>query len=69
MIYHRTVKQGVVELEETVVTPDGTRVTVELATDEDAANGQRKLGSMQGAVLFIAPDFDAPLDDFQDYIP
>ena len=28
----------------------------------------RKLGSMAGSVLYIAPDFDAPLDDFQEYM-
>jgi antitoxin (DNA-binding transcriptional repressor) of toxin-antitoxin stability system len=29
---------------------------------------QRKLGTMQGTVLYMAPDFDAPLDDFKDYM-
>ena len=28
----------------------------------------RKLGTMAGSVLFMAPDFDAPLDDFQEYM-
>jgi len=28
----------------------------------------RKLGSLQGTVLYMAPDFDAPLDDFKEYI-
>ncbi|MBW3538955.1 MAG: type II toxin-antitoxin system Phd/YefM family antitoxin [Planctomycetes bacterium] len=29
---------------------------------------QRKLGTLRGTVLHVAPDFDAPLDDFQDYM-
>jgi antitoxin (DNA-binding transcriptional repressor) of toxin-antitoxin stability system len=28
----------------------------------------RVLGSMKGTVLYMAPDFDAPLDDFKDYM-
>ena len=28
----------------------------------------RKLGTMRGTVKFIAPDFDAPLDDFREYM-
>jgi prevent-host-death family protein len=29
---------------------------------------QRKLGTMRGSVKYIAPDFDAPLDDFKEYM-
>ena len=28
----------------------------------------RKLGTMRGTVLYMAPDFDAPLEDFKDYM-
>jgi antitoxin (DNA-binding transcriptional repressor) of toxin-antitoxin stability system len=28
---------------------------------------KRQLGSMPGTVLHMAPDFDAPLDEFSDY--
>lgn len=28
----------------------------------------RKLGTLQGTVLDMAPDFDAPLDDFKEYM-
>jgi antitoxin (DNA-binding transcriptional repressor) of toxin-antitoxin stability system len=28
---------------------------------------QRKLGSMRGTVEYMAPDFDAPLEDFREY--
>lgn len=28
----------------------------------------RKLGTLRGTVLHMAPDFDAPLDDFKDIV-
>ncbi len=28
----------------------------------------RKLGTMKGTVLYMAPDFDAPLEDFREYM-
>jgi len=28
----------------------------------------RKLGTMRGSVKYVAPDFDAPLDDFKEYM-
>lgn len=32
------------------------------------AKSRRRLGSAKGKVLHIAPDFDAPVDDFKDYM-
>ncbi len=32
------------------------------------AAGQRKLGTQAGSVLYMAPDFDAPLDDMKEYM-
>jgi antitoxin (DNA-binding transcriptional repressor) of toxin-antitoxin stability system len=29
---------------------------------------ERRLGTLKGTVLYMAPDFDAPLDDFKDYM-
>lgn len=29
---------------------------------------KRKLGSLKGLVKSVSPDFDAPLEDFQDYM-
>jgi antitoxin (DNA-binding transcriptional repressor) of toxin-antitoxin stability system len=29
----------------------------------------RRPGTMRGSVLYVAPDFDAPLDDFKEYMP
>jgi antitoxin (DNA-binding transcriptional repressor) of toxin-antitoxin stability system len=28
----------------------------------------RRLGSLKGSVLYMAPDFDAPLEDFREYM-
>ena len=28
----------------------------------------RKLGTLQGSVRYMAPDFDAPLEDFKEYM-
>ena len=39
-------------------------VAVELPTDRP----RRQLGTMKGTVRFIAPEFDAPLDDFREYM-
>jgi antitoxin (DNA-binding transcriptional repressor) of toxin-antitoxin stability system len=30
--------------------------------------GPRQLGTMKGTVLYMAPDFDAPLEDFKEYM-
>jgi antitoxin (DNA-binding transcriptional repressor) of toxin-antitoxin stability system len=29
---------------------------------------RRRLGTLRGTVLYMAPDFDAPLDDFKEYM-
>jgi prevent-host-death family protein len=30
---------------------------------------QRKLGTLKGTVTYMAADFDAPLDEFKEYMP
>jgi antitoxin (DNA-binding transcriptional repressor) of toxin-antitoxin stability system len=32
------------------------------------AQPPRKLGSLRGSVLYLAPDFDAPLEPFKEYM-
>jgi prevent-host-death family protein len=29
---------------------------------------RRQLGTLRGTVIYIAPDFDAPLEDFKEYM-
>ena len=41
--------------------PDHARVQV--TVDSAGDSGKRVFGLNRGAVLYIAPDFDAPLDD------
>lgn len=31
-------------------------------------NQPRKLGTLEGSVLYMAPDFDAPLEEFAEYM-
>jgi prevent-host-death family protein len=56
---------GLVRGEELIVTENGlplARIVGETAKEE------RKLGTLKGTVLYMAPDFDAPLDDFKEYM-
>lgn len=39
-----------------------------LMVAEPAAKPSRKLGTMKGTVRYMAPDFDAPLHDFKEYM-
>jgi antitoxin (DNA-binding transcriptional repressor) of toxin-antitoxin stability system len=40
----------------------------DLSAEEITGNAPREPGSAKGIVLYIADDFDAPLDDFKDYM-
>lgn len=50
--------------------------SMEPAPDTDAplpdefstGKSHRRLGSLKGSVLYMAPDFDAPLEDFKEYM-
>jgi hypothetical protein len=42
------------------------RVVVEVAPPTDGP--RRQLGTLMGTVRFIASDFDAPLDDFEEHM-
>ena len=39
-----------------------------IGPDAVAPESQRKLGTLRGTVTHMAPDFDAPLDDFREYM-
>lgn len=43
-------------------------ITGAAPTPADPAPGQRRLGTQAGSVLYMAPDFDAPLDDMREYM-
>lgn len=37
--------------------------------DRDTQNNKRKLGTLSGTVESMSPDFDEPLNIFEDYMP
>jgi hypothetical protein len=66
---------GKIVLDSPVSLPNGTAVRIELLKNGDAVNQKaesklppRQSGTMKGTVLYMAPDFDAPLEDFKEYI-
>ena len=53
--------------EEIIITRDQKPVA-RLVGEGTAPPRPRQLGTLRGTVLYMAPDFDAPLDDFKDYM-
>jgi prevent-host-death family protein len=54
--------------EEVVITENNKPVARLLASSDRQSPSPRKLGTMQGTVLHMSADFDAPLEDFQEYM-
>lgn len=52
--------------DEVVITRDA-RPVARLSAFPSDARGVPKLGTLRGTVTYMAPDFDAPLDDFREY--
>jgi prevent-host-death family protein len=50
--------------EEVVITENGQPVARLVPTPVVLKKAQRQLGTMRGTVLYMAPDFDSPLEDF-----
>jgi hypothetical protein len=69
--FRAVIQDGKIELTQPVELPEGTRVVVTLVPEVGEVSAEpkppRKLGTLEGSVSNLAPDFDAPLDDFQDY--
>lgn len=53
--------------DEVVITENNEPVARLLPLSQNATRRPRQLGTMRGTVLHVAPDFDAPLDDFKEY--
>ncbi len=53
--------------EEVLITRD-QRPVARLIAEVKSERLPRKLGTLKGTVLYMAPDFDAPLDDFKEYM-
>jgi antitoxin (DNA-binding transcriptional repressor) of toxin-antitoxin stability system len=53
--------------EEILITRDQKPVA-RLIAESQPRQQPRRLGTMKGTVLHVAPDFDAPLEDFKEYM-
>jgi prevent-host-death family protein len=52
--------------DEVVITENDRPVARLVPTPETPTKSPRRLGTMKGSVLYMAPDFDAPLEDFRE---
>lgn len=53
--------------EEMLITRDEKPVA-RLVSEQKPERPQRQLGTLKGTVLYMAPDFDAPLEEFKEYM-
>jgi prevent-host-death family protein len=53
--------------EELIITRNGQPLA-KLVSQARPFEPARRLGTMRGSVLYMAPDFDAPLEDFKEYM-
>ena len=54
--------------DEVVITDNDQPVARLLPTAATPPKKPRQLGTLKGTVLYMAPDFDAPLEDFKEYM-
>jgi prevent-host-death family protein len=54
--------------EEVVITENDQPVARIVPAAEAPPRKPRKPGTLRGTVLYMAPDFDTPLDDFKEYM-
>jgi prevent-host-death family protein len=54
--------------EEVLITENNHPIARLTPTVDEAKPKIRQLGTMRGTVLYAAPDFDAPLDEFKEYM-
>ena len=52
-----------------VITEDDQPIARLVAAAVGQQRPPRRLGTLRGTVLYMAPDFDAPLQDFEEYMP
>jgi antitoxin (DNA-binding transcriptional repressor) of toxin-antitoxin stability system len=53
---------------EEVVITDRERPVAKLIASPETRRQPRQPGTLRGTVLYMAPDFDAPLEDFKEYM-
>jgi antitoxin (DNA-binding transcriptional repressor) of toxin-antitoxin stability system len=54
--------------EELVITENDQPVARLIPANTPSRRKPRQSGTLQGTVLYMAPDFDAPLEDFKEYM-
>ncbi len=54
--------------EEVLITENNQPIARLVPTLDEAKQKARQLGTMRGTVLYVEPDFDAPLEDFKEYM-
>lgn len=58
-----------IELNEDLGVPEGQEIEVEVRVITKRPRvKKRQLGTLKGTVTAMAPDFDAPLDEFSEYM-
>jgi prevent-host-death family protein len=53
---------------EEVVITENDQPVAKLVSERPLARQPRQPGTLRGTVLYMAPDFDAPLEDFKEYM-
>ena len=53
---------------EEIIITSGNQPVARLIGEPKQTRQPRKPGTLKGTVLYIAPDFDAPLEDFKEYM-
>ena len=54
--------------DEEVVITENDQPVARLVRSAPQPPAKRRLGTMKGSVLYLASDFDAPLEDFREYM-
>ncbi len=54
--------------DELVITENNQPVARLVHTESEPPRKPRQPGILRGSVVYMAPDFDAPLEDFRDYM-
>ena len=54
--------------QEVVITENNQPVARLIPSNRPTQQKPRQSGTLRGTVLYMAPDFDAPLEDFKEYL-
>ena len=69
MVFHCHIHNGAIVLDEAPPFPEGTPVRVDVVeTAHENGQGARRQGGQYAGRIWMAPDFDAPLEEFKEYM-